>query len=341
MIWRIFSFLPLKSIILTSKENIVKEMEKNSKTKEGDSRVKVDQECPSCGNVSVFKDYEKSMKICDSCGRILKEGIKDRGPEWRAFDQKQREEKSRGGPPSTETIHDKGLSTQIDYKNRDAKGNKLSPSRRRKIYRLRKWHKRGRVSDSKDRNLAFSLSEINRMSSHMGLSRNLQEIASKIYRKAVDADLIRGRSMEGVASAALYAACREAKIPRTLEEVAEASQVGKREVAKNYRFISRELDINLPPTDPVRYVARFCSDLEISGETRVRAIEIIREAQDKRITSGKSPTSTAAGAIYIAAMCQGERKTQSDVAEAANVTEVTVRNRYKEMVEELDISTDD
>lgn len=307
-------------------------------SQKSDAREELDEDCPTCGTNSVFKDYKKSMKICDNCGMILKEGIKDRGPEWRAFDQKQREEKSRGGPPSTETIHDRGLSTQIDYKNRDAKGNQLSPGKRQKVSRLRKWHKRGRVTDSKDRNLAFSLSEINRMSSHLGLSKNLQEIASKIYRKAVNADLIRGRSMEGVSSAALYAACRKADIPRTLEEIAEASQVGKGEVAKNYRFISRELDIHLTPTDPVRYVARFCSDLEISGETRVKAIEIIREAQDEKITSGKSPTGTAAGAIYIAALIHGERKTQRAVAEAANVTEVTVRNRYSEIAEELEIS---
>ncbi|KXB07839.1 transcription initiation factor IIB [candidate division MSBL1 archaeon SCGC-AAA382N08] len=313
-------------------------MEKES-TKKKDSHEELEKECPSCEKSSVVRDYKRDIEICDNCGRIVKEAIKDRGPEWRAFDQKQREEKSRGGPPSTETIHDKGLSTQIDYKNRDAKGNKLSPEKRRKVYRLRKWHKRGRVTGSKDRNLAFSLSEINRMSSHLGLSKNVQEIAAKIYRKAVNEDLIRGRSMEGVSSAALYAACREANIPRTLEEVAESSRVDKGEIGKNYRFITRELDIHIPPTDPVRYVARFGSELEISGETRVKAIEIIRKAQEEKITSGKSPTGTAAGAIYIAALENGERKTQRDVAEVADVTEVTVRNRYSEMAEKLNIST--
>lgn len=306
-------------------------------TKNKNTREKLEKDCPTCGNNSVVRDYKRNIEICDTCGRIVKEDIKDRGPEWRAFDQKQREEKSRGGPPSTETIHDKGLSTQIDYKNRDAKGNSLSPKRRRKIYRLRKWHKRGRVTDSKDRNLAFSLSEINRMSSNLGLAKNVQEIASKIYREAVDKGLIRGRSMEGCASAALYTACREADVPRTLKEVAEASNVDKAEIRKTYRFLSRELDIHLSPTDPVRYVARFASELEISGETRVKAIEIIREAQEEKITSGKSPTGTAAAAIYIAAIEVGNRKTQRETAEAADVTEVTIRNRYKEMVEELGI----
>ncbi len=306
-------------------------------TKKKNAREKLEKDCPTCEKNTVVRDYKRNIEICDNCGRIIKEKIKDRGPEWRAFDQKQREEKSRGGPPSTQTIHDKGLSTQIDYKNRDAKGNSLSPKRRRKVYRLRKWHKRGRVTDSKDRNLAFSLSEINRMSSQLGLAKNVQEIASKIYREAVNQGLIRGRSMEGCSSAALYAACRKADVPRTLEEVADASNVDKGEIGKTYRFLCRELDIHLSPTDPVRYVARFASELEISGEIRVNAIKIIRMAQEEKITSGKSPTGTAAAAIYIAALEGGERKTQKEAAEAADVTEVTIRNRYKEMVEELNL----
>ncbi|KXA99550.1 transcription initiation factor IIB [candidate division MSBL1 archaeon SCGC-AAA259M10] len=293
-------------------------------------------ECPSCGNNITVRDYQQSQVVCESCGRVLKEKIKDRGPEWRAFDQEQKEERERGGPPSTETIHDKGLSTQIDWKNRDAKGNKLSPERRKKVYRLRKWHKRSRITDSKDRNLTFSLSEINRMSSQLGLSNSVQEIASKIYRKAVEENLIRGRSMEGVSSAALYAACREAKTPRTLEEIAEASRVDKREISRSYRFIARELNIDLPLTDPAKYVARFGSELNISGEAKVEAMEIIRKAQEEKLTSGKSPSGTAAAAIYIATLKSGERRTQREVAKAADVTEVTVRNRYGEIVEELD-----
>ncbi|KXA97865.1 transcription initiation factor IIB [candidate division MSBL1 archaeon SCGC-AAA259I09] len=292
-------------------------------------------ECPSCGNNVTVRDYQQSKIICESCGRVLKGEIKDRGPEWRAFDQEGREEKSRAGPPSTETIHDKGLSTQIDYRDRDAKGNKLSSEKRSKIYRLRKWHKRTRISGSTERNLAFAFSEMNRMGSQLSLPTNVQEIASKIYRGAVQEGLIRGRSIEGCCSAALYAACREAEVPRTLEEVAEASRVDKREIGRSYRFIARELDIDLPPADPARYVARFGSQLNISGEAKVEAMEIIGKAQEERLTSGKSPSGTAAAAIYIATLKCGERRTQREVANAADVTEVTVRNRYSELAEEL------
>ncbi|KXA92411.1 transcription initiation factor IIB [candidate division MSBL1 archaeon SCGC-AAA259E19] len=294
------------------------------------------KECPVCGESTVIRDYQRGIEICEHCGRIVKEEIKDRGPEWRAFNQEQREKKSRGGPPETETIHDRGLSTQIDWKNQDSRGKSLSPEKRQKVYRMRKWHKRARISDSKDRNLSYSLSEINRMCSQLGIPKKVQEIASKTYRKAVEEGLIRGRSMEGCASATLYAACREAQVPRTLEEVAGASHVDKREISRTYLFLSRKLDINPPLQNPARYVARFGSELGISGEVRAEAMEIIRRARENKLTSGKSPSGTAAAAIYMAALEEGEWRTQREVAEAADVTEVTVRNRCKEMAEGLE-----
>jgi len=296
--------------------------------------------CPDCNSTSVRRDYQQNVKICSDCGRILKEDIKDRGPEWRAFDSSEHEEKSRAGPPSTETIHDKGLSTQIDWKNRDGRGKNLSPQRRSRMYRLRKWQKRIRVSGAKDRNLATALSEIDRMSSQLGLPDSVRESASKVYREAVNQDLIRGRSIESVASASLYGACRENQVPRSLKEITEVSRVGKKDIGKSYRLITRELGIRLPPIDPARYVARFSSDLGLPGETRTEAITIIREAKDKRLTSGKSPVGIAAAAIYISAYLTGERKTQREVAKVTDMTEVTVRNRYKELVDKLDIDMD-
>lgn len=309
---------------------------KSDKSQEKE-REKLDRECPSCESSSVVRDYQRNIVICEECGRILEENIKDRGPEWRAFDQEQKDERSRGGAPMTYTIHDKGLSTKIDWKNRDSRGKSLSPEKRSQMYRLRKWQRRIRVSDATERNLAFALSEMDRMSSQLGLPRNVREVSAMIYREAVKNHLIRGRSIEGVASAALYAGCRETQMPRTLEEIAEVSRVEKKEISRSYRFITRELDIHLPPTDPANYVARFGSELGISGEARTKAIEIIKKAQEKKLTSGRGPTGIAAAALYIAAVMEGERKTQREVAKVAHVTEVTVRNRYKELVEELDL----
>lgn len=306
----------------------------------GQAKSQRGKKCPDCGSTSFIRDYQKGSKVCANCGRIIQNDIKDRGPEWRAFNEEQREERSRGGAPMTYTIHDKGLSTKIDWRNRDGRGNSLSPEKRSQMYRLRKWQRRARVSDADERNLAYALSELDRMSSQLGLPKKVRETAAVIYRDAVDQGLIRGRSIEGVSSAALYAGCRKCQIPRTLEEIAESSRVEKREISRSYRFISRELDIHLMPTNPASYVARFGSELGISGEARQKAIEIIKKAKDKKLTSGRGPTGIAAAAIYVASMIKGERRTQRATAEVADVTEVTVRNRYKELVKELNIDID-
>jgi transcription initiation factor TFIIB len=245
-----------------------------------------------------------------------------------------------GGVFAHNTIHDKGLSTMIDWRDRDSHGKDLTPKRRAQIYRLRKWQRRIRVSDATERNLAFALSEIDRMASHLNLPRNVREAAALIYRKAVEERLIRGRSIEGVAAAALYAACRESKVPRTLDEIAEVSRVSKKEIGRSYRFIARELLIHLRPTSPIDYIPRFGSDLGLSGAVQSKAIELLKEATKKGLTSGRGPTGVAAAAIYIASVLCGERRTQRDVADVARVTEVTVRNRYKELCEKLGLDVE-
>ena len=193
------------------------------------------------------------------------------------------------------------------------------------------------MSNATERNLAFALSELDRMASALGLPRNVRETAAVVYRDAVDKNLIRGRSIEGVAAAALYAACRQCSVPRTLDEIAEVSRVSRKEIGRTYRFISRELGLKLLPTSPIDYVPRFCSGLTLKGEVQSRAVEILRQAGERELTSGRGPTGVAAAAIYISSILGGERRTQREVAEVAGVTEVTIRNRYKAVAEKLDI----
>ncbi len=303
-------------------------------------RTEKQKKCPECGSGKLVRDYERAELVCAGCGFIIHDKIMDMGPEWRAFDQEQRERRGRVGAPMTFTIHDKGLSTMIDWRDRDSHGKDLTPKRRAQIYRLRKWQRRIRVSDATERNLAFALSEVDRMSSHLGLPRNVREAAAVIYRRAVEERLIRGRSIEGVAAAALYAACRECKVPRTLDEIADVSRVSKKEIGRSYRFIARELLIHLRPTSPTDYIPRFGSELGLSGEVQSKAIELLKEATKKGLTSGRGPTGVAAAAIYIASVLSGERRTQRDVADVARVTEVTVRNRYKELCVKLELDVE-
>ncbi len=247
---------------------------------------------------------------------------------------------ARTGAPMTYTIHDKGLSTTIGWKNKDSYGKSIPTRNRAQLYRLRKWQRRIRVSNATERNLAFALSELDRMASGMGLPRNVRETAAMVYRKAVNKNLIRGRSIEGVVAASLYAACRQCNVPRTLDEIANSSRVGRKEIGRTYRFMTRELKLKLMPTKPQDYVSRFCSELKLTGEVQSRAVEILKDAQDKELTSGRGPTGVAAAAIYISSILSNERRTQREVADVAGVTEVTIRNRYKELTEKLGIKVE-
>jgi transcription initiation factor TFIIB len=282
-----------------------------------------------------MRDYECAEIVCMDCGYVVDAKIADRGPEWRAFDDEQRSKRTRVGAPLTYTIHDKGLSTTIDWHDRDIYGKSLSPGQKAQVYRLRKWQRRIRVSDATERNLAFALSEITKISNNLNLPKNILETASVIYRKAVKERLIRGRSIQGVTSAALYLACRQCGLPRTLDEIAQASNVHKKEVGRSYRFLIKELNYSIPPLKPSQYITKFSNQLTMQGKVEEIAHKILASAKELKLTSGRGPTGIAAAASYIASVLTGERKTQREIAEIAQVTEVTIRNRYKELVERL------
>ncbi len=291
--------------------------------------------CPECDSSEVIQDADQGELVCDDCGLVVDERQIDRGPEWRAFNHSERQEKSRVGAPTTQTMHDKGLTTTIDWKDKDAYGRSISSEKRSQMHRLRKWQERIRTKDAGERNLQFALSEIDRMASALGVPRSVREVASVIYRRALDEDLIRGRSIEGVATAALYAACRQEGIPRSLDEVADVSRVSQKEIGRTYRYISQELGLELKPVDPKSFVPRFASSLHLSEEVQAKATEIIDVSAEQGLLSGKSPTGFAAAAIYAASLLCNEKKTQREVADVAQVTEVTIRNRYQEQIEAM------
>jgi len=275
--------------------------------------------------------------VCQECGLVVEEDVIDRGPEWRAFDATERAEQSRGGSPRTETLHDHGLTTRIDWRNEDATGQPLSAEKSHRMHRLRTWQTRVRVNDAKERNLQFALGEIDRMGSSIDVPRATRETAAVIYRRALSADLIRGRSIEGVATAALYAACRKDAIPRSLDEVVAVSRVEKTEVARAHRYLCAELGLELRPYDPAAFVPQYASALGLSQDVRQRAIDIVNAAAEPGIHSGKAPAGLAGAAIYAAAQMSDDDRTQREVADVAGVTETTIRNRYREMVSVLDL----
>jgi transcription initiation factor TFIIB len=288
--------------------------------------------CPECGG-NLASDTEHGETVCEDCGLVVEEDEIDPGPEWRAFDSREKDEKSRVGAPTTNMMHDKGLSTNIGWQDRDAYGNSLSSRQRQKMQRLRTWNERFRTRDSKERNLKQALGEIDRMASALGLPDNVRETASVIYRRALDEDLLPGRSIEGVATSALYAAARQAGTPRSLDEIAAVSRVDKDEIARTYRYVVRELALEIQPADPESYVPRFTSDLDLPEEVERRARDLLETAKKQGVHSGKSPVGLAAAAVYAASLLANEKVTQSAVSEVANISEVTIRNRYHELLE--------
>jgi transcription initiation factor TFIIB len=295
--------------------------------------------CPECSSKNLVHDYDTGETICSGCGLVLFEQTLDKGPEWRAFTQEEKTSRSRVGTPTSYSIHDKGLSTTISQIDKDAMGRRLSLSTRLQMWRLRKWQIRSRVHSSTDRNLAQAMAELERLSSKVSLSQPIKEKAAVIYRKALDKGLVRGRSINAISAAALYAACRKSGSPKALREVAEASLVDKKDVARCYRLLLQELDFHMPISDPLTYVSKIAEKNRVSGKTQGAAIAILRTARQQRFSAGKDPMGMAAAAIYIACVQNNEKITQKDIAEAAGVTEVTVRNRYKALKIQLKLKT--
>jgi len=293
--------------------------------------------CPECGSQQVVRDSERPELVCRACGFVINERILDRGPEWREFDQEQRSRRRRVGMPETLAIHDKGLTTMIDWRNRDSTGRKLSVAQRIRMYRLRRWQSRTRISSAAERNLVRALEELNTIGSRMKLPRHVMEQASALYRKLLKNRLVRGRSISGCVAACLYMACRQSGVSRTLDEVAVASSINKKEIGRCYRWIYRELDMNIPMSGADSYVSRLVNRLELRAPIEMLAYKILRVLRQLRLTGGRSPVSMAAAAIYVASTVAGKKRTQGEIADAANITEVTIRNRYKEFLDHVEI----
>jgi transcription initiation factor TFIIB len=299
------------------------------------------EQCPECASKNLVHDYDTGETICGDCGLVLYEQMMDKGPESRAFTQQEKASRNRVGMPTSYSIHDKGLSTAISQVDRDAFGRKLPLATRLQMWRLRKWQIRSRVHSSVDRNLAQAMSELERLSGKVSISPSIREKASVVYRKALDKGLVRGRSINSIVAASLYAACRKSGAPRTLSEIAEASLVDKKDVARCYRLLLQQLDFHMPVADALTYVSKIAEKNGISGKTQGAAITILAEARRKRFAAGKDPMGLAAAALYIACLEQNEKVTQKEMADAAGVTEVTVRNRYKLLKNQLNLALPD
>ena len=293
--------------------------------------------CPECSSRHSVEDSRRGEIICADCGLVLSANLIDQGPEWRAFSKEQSDQRRRVGSPINYARSDKGLTTTLGWGFRDAGGRLIAGHRRAAIQRMRKWQRRAYRHSSVERNLAIAMAEVERLISQMRLPLTIRDAAAILYRRILSHRLTRGRTIEGIIGAVIYIICRQFRIPITLKEIARNSRKDAKILGRHYRFLMKRFEMEVPVSSPKDFLPRFVEELDLPPRVEHRAINILDAARKKLIVSGKSPSGLAAASLYIAAIIEGHRTTQREIAAVANVTEVTIRNRYKELVEELDL----
>ena len=294
--------------------------------------------CSRCGKRSILTDDNTGEKFCEKCGFVVSETSEDSGPEWRSFAKDSGgTDSARTGAPTSLTMHDRGLATNIGAVNRDASGNPLSGTMKSTIERLRTWDNRSKAKDSADRNLRQALMELDNLKDKLSLSAHVTEKAAYIYRKALEKKLVRGRSISALMASSMYAACRDTETPRTLNDVATLSNLKRKDIARCYRLLHRELDLKMPVVDPVLCISRIASKINLSEKTKRIAVAMLQDAQKRNESTGKDPMGIAAAALYLSCIKSGENITQKNISDASGITEVTVRNRCKSLRENVDL----
>jgi transcription initiation factor TFIIB len=278
--------------------------------------------CPECDG---RLDESGGETVCLECGLVVGEHRIDHGPEWRSFaDDETNPERT--GAPLVRSRHDRGLSTEI--------GHTRATGRKRRMWaRLRRQHNRARISTKRERNQVYAFTEVRRLVGALSLPTSAREQACALVRSAQEEDLLRGRSLEGFAAAAVYAACRVAGVARTREEVADAARASLSEQQAAYDALNRELGLPVGPIDPAEYVPRFASRLDVDRRVERRAREYAEAAVEESIASGRDPSGVAAACLYTASRDHGAGVTQSESASVADVTPVTLRNTYTDLRE--------
>jgi transcription initiation factor TFIIB len=294
--------------------------------------------CSVCSDGQMVTDPESGEIICRNCGIVMLDKIQESRPEWRAFTADDGNDRSRTGTPSSLARHDMGLSTVIGRADKDASGNAIDVSMRSTMDRLRAWDFRTQAHTPTDRNLRQAFSELERLKDKLGLSDVIIEKTAYIYRKAQERGLVRGRTISSVLAAAIYIACRESGTSRTLKDIASISNIKRKDIARTYRLLVLELNYKIPMVDPIKCIVRVANKANLSEKTKRQAMNIMHSVTRSGISAGKDPMGLAASVLYLSCMNTGESRTQTEISEAAGVTEVTVRNRYKNLKTQLDLN---
>jgi len=294
-------------------------------------------ECCVCGSNQLVTIPDSGEIVCEHCGIVISDKTEEKGPEWRVVTSTRGREGDYGnrtGMPFSLARSDMGLSTIMGRINKDARGNKINSSM---LSRLRRWDSRTQLYASTDKNLTQAFVQLNTLKDKLGLPSAVIEKTAYIYRKAQQRGLTRGRSISALLAAAIYIVCRQMGIPRTLDDIAIISNTKRKPIAKCYRLIIFELDLKLPIIDTTKCIARVANKVNLSERTKHRAIDLMNDVVKSGLSAGKDPMGLAATVVYASCVRTGERKTQIDIANAADTTEVTIRNRFKEIKNRLEL----
>ena len=289
--------------------------------------------CNNCNIPRFITDVVTGEIVCSSCGCVISENVMDRRAEHRNFSDKP--DSTRTGPGISLKMHDKGLNTIMGMLNQDSVGKPLSAKTVQAFARLRKWDSRSQAKNSANRSLRNALEELDKVQSKLGLSSIVIERAALFYRKAAEKNLLRGRTIKGMAAACLYASCRDLGHTRTLTEIAKQIHIRRKDVASSYRSLFRELGFVVTIADPIKSISKIASKIRITERTIRKAVHILDAAQDAGIVAGKNPEVVAAAAIYAACIITGETRSQTEISIAADISSVSLRNRILDFKTEM------
>ena len=287
--------------------------------------------CHECGSSNIIEDDGRGELTCADCGLVLESSRISFDKEWRSYNSDDESSRSRVGDPDSPLIADRFLSTGLNY-NRDASGKLIDSQKRWEFFRLSNLDRR---RNSEIRNLRLALRELQRLTSQLGLGESISHMSSTIYRKCLKANLIRGRSIDVVMASSLYIACRKEEVAVTLKDIQERANASPKELSRCIRVVITELNIKPQNASSNALLQKLGNTLSVTMVTQNEAMKIIDEAKTRGITVGKNPMSIAAAALYIAGVRTGERRTQQQLAIAARTTPVTIRNRFKELMDIL------
>ncbi len=278
-----------------------------------------------CPPDKIVYNESQGEYVCIETGEVLVDRVVDLGPEWRVFNTDDILTRERVGAPITRKVHDGGLHSRIDHKT--SYGRKLS-----------RINERVRVS-GRMRRLVRALKLMNSVIGSLNTpnANKLREEAGGILKKLNASGLLKKKNMNALVAASILIATKNLNTPIDPGEIARRCFITAQELWKAEMKIRRDADdvVRVKPLDPRRYVEPMASKLNLSRQAIALAWKIISIAKRDGLTSGKGPKGVAAASLYIASILLNERRTQKEVSRKVDVSEVTIRNRYRDLIDNL------